>query len=128
MVNRNDLTIVGDELVVVPKGLDKLWGFRTRIVVALEDIAAVEVEQRPLRVATGWRGPGLDAGVKRSGSFHPAGELTYWNVSGLGPALLVQVRGGAPFDRLYLSVADAEAARTLIAKAVERTNGQQVAH
>ncbi|MGO2140854.1 MAG: hypothetical protein ACTH30_10625 [Leucobacter sp.] len=128
MANRNALTVDGDELVVVPKGLDKFWGFRKRIVVALGDIAAVEVEQRPLRVATGWRGPGLDAGVKRSGSFHPAGELNYWNVSGLGPALLIQVRGGAPFDRLYLSVADIEAARTMIAEAVERTNGQQVAH
>ncbi len=114
MASRNDVDIIGDELVIVPRGLDKFWGFRRRIVVRLADIAGVEVEEHPHRVATGWRGPGLDTGTKLSGTFHPPGERTYWNVSGPGAALVVHIRGGSPFDRLYLSVANAEAARSMI--------------
>ncbi|GAA1571937.1 hypothetical protein [Leucobacter aridicollis] len=124
MADRNDIDVIGGELVIVPRGLDKVWGFRRRIVVPLEEVAGVEVEQRPHRVETGWRGPGLDAGTKLSGTFHPPGERTYWNVSGPGAALLIHVRSRKPFDRLYLSVADAEAARQRIAKAVEQFAGE----
>ena len=66
----------------------------------------------------GWRGPGLDIGGKYCGTFHPNGERHYWNFSNTSEALMVEIQGGQPFDRLYLSVADAEAARQMISGAL----------
>ncbi|MBL3698804.1 hypothetical protein D3228_03945 [Leucobacter luti] len=105
--------------VVIPRGMDRVWGFRKRITVPLDRIAEVGVEPHPQRVPTGWRGPGLDAFGKLSGTFHPSGERNYLNVSGAGPALMIRIDGGDPFDRLYLSVADADASCRLVCDAVK---------
>ncbi|WP_440311909.1 hypothetical protein [Leucobacter chromiireducens] len=119
MGNRNAVTIEDGVLVVIPRGIDKVWGFRRRIEVPLTRITEVAVEPAPLRVPTGWRGPGLDVGGKLSGTFHPKGERHYWNYSWGGPALTVAIAGGDPFDRLYLSVGDAEALCQELRAAVE---------
>lgn len=118
VTDRNALSIVDGALVVVPRGLDRVWGLRKRIVVPLGRITAVEVERRPHYVPMGWRGPGLDAFGKLTGTFHPNGERHYWNFSGSGVVLMVAIEGGAPFDRLYLSVADAEASCGMIQAAL----------
>lgn len=118
VTDRNALSIVDRALVVVPRGLDRVWGLRKRIVVPLSRITAVEVERRPHYVPMGWRGPGLDAFGKLTGTFHPNGERHYWNFSGSGVVLMVAIDGGAPFDRLYLSVADAEASSAMIQEAL----------
>lgn len=119
MADRNTLSIVDGALVVEPRGLDKLWGCRRQVVAPVSAITEVLVELHPLRVPTGWRGPGLDVGGKLSGTFHPGNEQHYWNVSGRGPALEVVIAGGSPFHRLYLSVADPEASRAWLAAEVE---------
>ncbi|MBL3686020.1 hypothetical protein D3248_03495 [Leucobacter zeae] len=120
MSDRNALRIADGALIVSPRGMDRVWGFRSRIVVPLPSIAGVRVERHPSRLPTGWRGPGLDAFGKLSGTFHPRGERHYWNYSGRGDALVVDVSGGDPFDRLLLSVADAEASCAWLAEAVGR--------
>lgn len=120
MSNRNALSIIDGALVVVPRGMDRVWGFRRRIVVPLARIVNVEVEHRPHRVPTGWRGPGLDVFVKKSGTFHPRGKRHYWNISGTDAALRVDIANGTPFDRLYLSVAEPEAACRMVSEAVAR--------
>lgn len=121
MSDRNTLSVVEGALVVVPRGLDRIWGFRRRVVVPLERITNVEIERRPLQLSPGWRGPGLDVGIKKSGTFHPRGQRHYWNVSGRGPALRVDIAGGKPFDRLYLSVADVELACRTVSEATARS-------
>lgn len=118
MPSRNTVSIDGDNVVIVPRGLDKVWGFRRRITVARNNIDEVSVEQRPLRVRTGWRGPGLAALGKLVGTFHPRGERTYWNYSGRGPALVIHTKNRKPFDRLYLSVSDPDALRSQLNTAV----------
>lgn len=107
---RNALSITEGVLEVRPVGLDRLWSFRGRITIDLSQMKRVEVERDPHRVPSGWRGPGLDAFGKKSGTFHPGGERHYWNYSGNGPALMLETTGGRPFHRLYLSVEDADAA------------------
>lgn len=104
--------------MVSPRGMDKVWGFRRQIVVPLRNIDRVEVEQNPHQVRRGYRAPGLDVYWKRSGTFHPDGERHYWNQSGNGPLLVIVIAGGLPFDRLYLSVADPEAAREMLMEKV----------
>ena len=122
-VSRNTLTIDGDDLVIVPRGLDKLWGFRRRIVVPLSRIVEVRVEERPHHVPKGWRGPGLDTGWKLSGTFHPHGERHYWNFSGIGPALNIKLDGSGRFSQLYLSVGDAEQTHKWLAGAAAAHRG-----
>lgn len=114
---RNTLRIDGDTLTVIPRGFDRFWGFRNRIDVPLARITRVRVHPGTRGLTLGWRGPGLDTGRKRVGTFHPGGERTYWNTSGPGAVLEVVVAGGTPFHRLYLSVADPETQRSAIAAA-----------
>lgn len=121
MSDRNALGISNGNLIVKPRGLDRLWGFRKQIVVPLDRIERVEVELHPRAIRRGLRAPGLDAYWKRSGTFHPGGERHYWNQSGSGPVLVVVIAGGDPFARLYLSVADAESAREMIAEEANLT-------
>lgn len=118
MSDRNTLSIEHNELVVIPRGFDKIWGIRRRISVPLSAIAGVEIEHRPHYVPTGWRGPGLDGFGKLVGTFHPSGERHYWNFSGKGSVLMVDIEGGQPFDRLYLSVADVEASYRMVRAAL----------
>ncbi|KIP51825.1 hypothetical protein [Leucobacter komagatae] len=118
MSARNRLEINPEALVVVPRGLDKVWGFRRRVVVPLAHITDVAIEHRPHYVAKGWRGPGLDGFGKLVGTFHPNKERHYWNFSGSGSVLTVGIAGGDPFHRLYLSVEDAEASLALISEAL----------
>lgn len=118
MSDRNALSIDGDSLVVVPRGLDRVWGFRKRIVVPLTSVSNVTIETDPHRVRRGLRYPGLDAYWKRSGTFHPVGgERHYWNSSGSGEVLSLRLTGHPDFDQLYLSVADPEGTQRMILQA-----------
>lgn len=114
MSDRNTLQVVDGDLIVSPRGLDKMWGFRRQIAIPLQKVDRVEVEQKPHRVRRGLRAPGLDVCWKRCGTFHSDGERHYWNQSGSGALLVVYISGGAPFDRLYLSVADPASARKML--------------
>lgn len=117
MASRNRIELSGSELVVLPRGLDVAWGFQRRIIVPLASIIGVEIEPRPNHIPTGLRAPGLDIGVKRSGTFYLDRERHYWNTSGSGAALVLILRGER-FQRLILSVGDAEEWRSRIAAAV----------
>lgn len=114
MSDRNILQVIDGNLIVTPRGLDKMWGFRRQVVVPVQKIDRVEVEQKSHQVRRGLRAPGLDAYWKRCGTFHPDGERHYWNQSGNGAVLVIYISGGAPFHRLYLSVADPADAREMV--------------
>lgn len=118
MKNRNTLRIEGGNLVVVPRGLDKLWGLRKQLVVPLSSISEVRIERAPFGVPTGRRGPGLDGFGKQTGTFHPGSERHYWNYAHPGEALNIRLDGSQYFHQLFLSVSDAEAAQQLVTEAV----------
>ncbi|MFC4222444.1 hypothetical protein [Lysinibacter cavernae] len=118
MTSRNTLHLDNAVLVVIPRGFDKLWGFRTQITVPLDSIVDVRVELQPKTIRTGLRYPGLSAFGKRSGTFHPGREKHYWNYSGRGEALAISIAPGHDFHRLYLSVENAESSRTELMNAV----------
>ncbi|GAA1505108.1 hypothetical protein BJ978_002461 [Agromyces terreus] len=117
MPARNSLRIENGNLIIVPKGMDKVWGFRKKLTVPLSSVTNVSVEPAPYRIPTGWRGPGLDISGKLVGTFHPKGERHYWNYSGTGTALSIRLDEAEHFRQLYLSVDDAEASRQLILQA-----------
>lgn len=107
MANRNTLRIESGDLVIQPRGLDRIWGFRKEVALPLASIASVSVEKRPHKVRRGLRYPGTDAYWKISGTFHPNGERHYWNYAGTKEALTIRLDGSQHFNQLYLSVPDA---------------------
>lgn len=120
MSDRNTLEIVDHTLVITPRGLDRLWGFQKQLTVPLAQITDVQVEYSPSRVETGWRGPGLQTLRKTCGTFHPKGGRTCWNYAWPGEALVIAVGGGHRFNRLYLSVKDAEGSRNMLLSLIEK--------
>lgn len=118
MTARNTLTVEDGILTVTPRGMDRVWGFRSRVQVPLGSITNVSIERDPHRVPTGLRAPGLDFMGKLCGTFHVNGERRFWNYSGTGEALEIELAEGQHFRRLYLSVADAEDAQRTLRDAV----------
>lgn len=104
----NTITITGTRLVVRPRGLDRVWGFRRKIDVLLAHVRGATVDPEARREARGLRGPGLSFFGKYVGTFHRNGERTYWNVSGRGTAIVIELVD-EHFARLIVSVEDAAA-------------------
>jgi hypothetical protein len=118
MSDRNILRIENGALTIIPRGLDRLWCVRSHVVVPLASITAVGIEPDPHRIPLGWRGPGLDFMGKLCGTFHPNGERHFWNYSGSGEALRVELGDGQHFRQMYLSVESAENSRRLLSDAI----------
>jgi len=118
MSDRNALSVEDGNLIVTPRGLDRLWCCRRRVVVPLADIAGVRVENSPTSIPTGWRGPGLDFMGKLSGTFHPAGERHFWNYSGSGEVISIKIAPGGQFQQLHLSVVNAEQSERFVREAI----------
>lgn len=118
MANRNTLRLDADSLIVLPRGLDRFWGFQSKIVIPLSSISTIYVEENPRKVRRSLRYPGLDAYWKLSGTFHPNNERHYWNYAGTGPALSIRLDGDQQFNQLYLSVADVADAQRMITEAI----------
>ena len=104
----NTVTIEGDRLVVVPRGLDKLWSWRRRLEVPLAHVRGATEDPGATTEAKGLRAPGLSLPGKTSGSFHRDGEKTFWNVSNSRGTIVVELRD-EDFQRLVLTVDDPRA-------------------
>lgn len=104
----NTISIALDKLTVRPRGLDRLWGFRAKIEVPLTHVRGATVDPAARREARGLRGPGLAFFGKRVGTFYRDGDRTYWNVSGRGTAIVIEL-ADEHFTRLIVSVQRADA-------------------
>lgn len=104
----NTVSIAGDRLTVRPRGLDRLWGFRRKIDVPFTHVRVATVDPEARRGARGLRGPGLAIFGKYVGTFYRDGERTYWNVSGRGTAIVIEL-ADEHFSRLIVSVQGADA-------------------
>lgn len=111
MANRTTIKISGDDVLVLPKGMDRVWSCRKRVTFPVRSVRGVRIERSPFSVATGWRGPGLDFMGKMCGTFHPNGQRHFWNYGGSGDALEITLDDGQEFQKLYLSVSDPVAIR-----------------
>jgi hypothetical protein len=103
-------------------GLHKLWALKSRIVVPVQDITAVEgAEAAPhwagLRIAGTWM-----PGVLTAGTFRQDGQWTFWDV-GHRPAAIVVTLRGRWYSRLIMEVASPEDARHLLTRAMDRAVG-----
>lgn len=104
----NTVTTTETHLVVEPAGIDKLWSFTRRLEIPFAHVRGATHDPGMRSEPKGWRGPGLRAGQKLSGTFHDDGERQFWNVSGFENAVVVELTDES-YTRLVLSVDDPRA-------------------
>lgn len=104
----NTITVAEGELVIEPRGLDKLWGLRREIRVPLTHVRGATWDPDVAADPKGLRAPGLALPGKYVGSFHRDGETTFWSVSDPRDNIVVQL-AGEEFDRVVATVADPRA-------------------
>lgn len=108
MSSRNAVTVKGSEVLIRPRGLDRLWCFKKELRIPVEFIELASVSNRPLAERPGTRLPGTDIGVKRCGTYSRNKKRSFWNVSGNSPALAIDCIPGAEYARVVLSVVEPE--------------------
>jgi len=88
-MSRNTVTITDTTLSVEPHGLDKMWSYTSRLEFPLAHVRGATHDPGLRHEPKGWRGPGLQAGSKLSGTFHADGTAQFWNISGYENTLVV---------------------------------------
>ncbi|MCO5217023.1 MAG: hypothetical protein M9950_12875 [Thermomicrobiales bacterium] len=96
------VTIDGDTLVVSPKGVNKLWGFRGSIRVPLHHVVHADTGTASLTRSRGMRLPGLGWVNRWVGQYRRKGHWDYWCAVS-GPTLEIKLRD-EHFTHLILSV------------------------
>ena len=116
MVN---IDIVGDTVTFRVAGLHKLWALKSRVVVGARHIVAVEGAEAVPSGWAGWRLPGTwMPGVITAGSFWKRGGWTFWDVVHPANAIVVTLAGHW-YSRLVVEVGNPEAARQMLAQAIQ---------
>jgi hypothetical protein len=119
-----ELTIEGEDLVVRLSSLERLGAFRGDVRVPLSTVREVRVSAEPWAELRGLRAPGTGIpGVISLCTRRGRGFRDFAAVYRRQPAVVVEC-SGAPFDRLVISCADAEAkARMLEERLSSATSG-----
>ena len=92
-MSRNTVTITDTSLSVEPHGLDKIWSYTSRLEFPLAHVRGATHDPGLRHEPKGWRGPGLQAGSKLSGTFHAEGTAQFWNISGYENTLVITLGG-----------------------------------
>ena len=104
---RNKVEIQDGELVVTPRGLDKMWSFKREIRVPLALVRGATFDPGAVTEPKGFRSPGLNTlGKKVSATYRKDGERHYWNVTGASDVLVIELDPTFEYSRLILSVDD----------------------
>jgi len=104
----NSVTIEGNQLVVEPRGLDKLWSFTRRLEIPIEHVRGATADPGANTEPKGLRAPGLSVPGKTAGAFHRDGEKIFWNVSNGRDTVVIELRD-EDYQRLVLTVDDPRA-------------------
>jgi hypothetical protein len=118
-----DIDVDGGVVTFRVTGLHKLWALKSRIVVPVQDIVAVEGPDAIPRSA-GWRVAGTAMpGVITAGTYRRDGAWTFWDVVQAHQAIVVTVRGRW-YSRLVVEVANPDRARGLLTVAMASGRAQ----
>jgi hypothetical protein len=117
-----DIHIEGGLATFRIAGLHKLWALKSRILVPVQDIVAVDGFEAVPRWA-GWRIAGTwMPGLMTAGTFRQNGGWTFWDVTQSHAAIVVTLRGHW-YSRLIVEVARPEEARQLLSRAMASSHG-----
>lgn len=114
----NTITVTTEDLIVEPRGLDKVWSFTNQLTIPLTHVRGATFDPGANYERKGIRGPGLGMPGKWSGTFTHEGEKSFWNVSAPGETIVVQLVD-EHFDRLILTVNEPRAIVDQINSALE---------
>lgn len=99
----NDLRIQNSTLIVEPRGINKLWGFRTRLEIPLAHVVGATYDPHVYNEPKGFRAPGLATTGRWVGTFHKDGEKHYWCVKKGTKSIVISLKDD-DFSRLFLTV------------------------
>ena len=112
------IDITDGRLVVEMLGWDKLWSFKSQLVIPLEHVTSI----RPWSKETdggslGWRAPGTHwPGVITAGTYHSKGKRSFYAVHDFSRALVIELTG-EKYARVVIEVEDLEATLRMVAQA-----------
>lgn len=99
----NTITITATDLIVEPRGLDKLWSFRRKLEIPLGHVRGATFDPGANNEPKGIRAPGLAVAGKWAGTFNRDGDKSFWNVSTPGETIVIEL-SDEHYDRLVLTV------------------------
>jgi len=116
-MTRNTVTVSDQELIIEPRGFDKIFSFTNRITVPITSVRGATHDPGMRHEPKGIRGPGLGLPGKLSGTFHREGRKQFWNISGYERAVVITLDDEQNFDQIVISVDDPEAVVAAINRA-----------
>jgi hypothetical protein len=99
----NSVTIEGTQLVVEPRGLDKVWTFTRKLEIPWAHVRGATIDPGANAEPKGVRGPGLSVPGKAAGTFRRDGDKTFYNISRPQDTIVVELVD-EEFQRLVLTV------------------------
>lgn len=99
----NKLTLADKELIIEPRGLDKMWSLTRSIAVPWSHVRGATHDPGMKHEPKGFRAPGLRSGQKLAGTFYADGGRQFWNINGYENAVVIELKD-EHFDRLIVSL------------------------
>jgi hypothetical protein len=118
----NVIALTEEDLIVEPKGLDKLWGLRKELRVPLSHVRGATADAGVASEPRGVRAPGLSVPGKYVGTFRRDGEASFWSVSDPRDNIVIQFQD-EEYARAVLTVEDPAATERAINTALQHLHG-----
>lgn len=100
----NSVTFGEQTLTITINGLDKMWSFKSNLVIPYTHIAGATLDNEALAEPKGMKWPGLRVPGKYAGTFILEGEKTFYNAEIGGSDVIVVQLHDEEYVRLVLSV------------------------
>lgn len=115
-----NISIDGTDLVVEMEALEKLWSFKSRLVIPLANVRGATADPGIAADPKGLRAPGTNVpGVVTAGTFHQDGERVFWNIRDGARAVVISL-ADERYARLVVEVDEPATTVALIERAVSR--------
>ncbi len=96
--------VVDGVIVIRPRGLNRLWAFRTELRVPVSSVSAVRTDVPRRGVPSGFRMPGTYVpGLIQAGTYRRKGEKSFWLAGRSRTVTVIECRD-AKFDRVVLQL------------------------
>lgn len=98
--------VADGELIVRPRGLNRLWALKTEFRVPLAQVSEVHTDVDRQGLPSGFRMPGTYVpGLIQAGTYRRRGERSFWLVGRTAKVTVIDCLGGR-FDRIVLHLTD----------------------